>query len=399
MKAAIFDAFSGMAGDMTLGAFLDGGFDFNLLRSELKKLNVSGYSLSRVKASRGHFTGTKFDVRIRPGYFHDHTRLSEIRGLIRKSRLHPGIKKNALKIFEKLGRAEARVHGVPLEKVFFHEVGAVDSIVDIVGTAICLHHLGIEKIFVRNLHVGRGALKAHHHGRIALPSPAASELLKGFELHHAPIDHEMVTPTGAAILAALAEKTSDLPSMETRAVGYGAGTRHFKDRPNLLRVSWGEILRGFFRDRIFVLETNLDDMNPLGFEILYARLFKAGALDVYVTPILMKKMRPAFKLSVLLEHAKRQEISAAVFKDTTTLGVRFLELDRFLLQRKFVTVSTRFGKLKVKVGSADGQPCIVSPEYEDCKKAALKYGAAFRTVYGEAKKCAAGFLKMDPKRK
>ena len=398
MKAAIFDAFSGMAGDMALGAFLDAGFDFNLLKSELKKLNVSGYSLNCVKTSRGHFNGTKFNVCIRPGHFHDHTPLSKIRELIRQSRLHPGIKKNALKIFEKLGRAEARVHGVPLEKVFFHEVGAVDSIVDIVGTAVCLHHLRIEKIFVRNLHVGRGTLKTHHHGRMALPSPAALELLKGFELHHAPIDYEMVTPTGAAILAALAEKTSDLPSMETQAVGYGAGTRDFKDRPNLLRVSWGDVLRGFSRDRILVLETNLDDMNPLGFEILYSHLFKAGALDVCVTPILMKKMRPAFKLSVLFEHVRKQEISAAVFKETTTLGVRFLELDRFLLQRKFVTVSTRFGKLKVKVGSAEGRPSIVSPEYEDCKKAALKNGMAFRTVYGEAKKCALKFLKMNPER-
>lgn len=399
MKAAIFDAFSGMAGDMTLGAFLDAGFDFSLLKEELKKTGLPGFSLSRAKVRRGHFAGTKLNVRIRPAHSHEHTSLSKIRGLIRKSRLHPGIKKNALKIFKKVGRAEAKVHGVSLEKVSFHEVGAVDSIVDIVGTAICLHHLGIEKIFVRNLHVGLGALKTHHHGRMVLPSPATLELLKGFELHHAPIDHEMVTPTGAAILGALAEKTNKFPSMEVRAVGYGAGTRDFKDRPNLLRVSWGEILRGFSRDRILVLETNLDDMNPLGFEILYDRLFKAGALDVYVTPILMKKMRPAFKLSVLLEHAKRQEIAAAVFKETTTLGVRFLELDRFLLQRKFVTVSTRFGKLTVKVGSSDGQPCIVSPEYEDCKKAALKHGAAFRAVYVEAKKCAAGFLKMDPKRK
>ncbi len=392
MKAAIFDAFSGIAGDMTIGAFLDAGFDFSLLKSELKKLHLSGFSVSHEKTRRGVFSGTKFTVHIKTHAHHGHTHLFEIRRLILKSRLHPDIKKISRWIFEVIGRAEAKVHGIKPEEVSFHEVGAIDSIVDIVGAAVCAHHLGIGKIFVRNLHVGQGNIKTHHHGRMMLPSPGTLELLKGFKLRHAPVDFEMVTPTGAAILAALAEKTEDLPSVDVQAIGYGAGTMEFKDRPNLLRVTLGEISKGFAQDRILALEANLDDMNPLGFEILYPRLFKAGALDVYVTPILMKKMRPAYKLSVLLEHSRKNEISEVVFKNSTTFGVRFLELDRFLLKRQMVKIPTRFGKIPVKVGSMDGHPHIVSPEYEDCKKIALKRGMAFRSVYGEAKNRALGLL-------
>lgn len=399
MKAAIFDAFSGMAGDMTLGAFLDAGFDFSLLKSELKKLGLRGYSLTSEKTRRGVFSGTKFTVHIKHSLRHGHTHLSEIRRLILKSRLHPNIKKISIRIFETLGRAEAKVHGLQLEKISFHEVGAIDSIVDIVGTAVCVHHLGLGRIFVRNLHVGGGSLRTHHHGRMILPTPGASELLKGFEVSHAPIDFEMVTPTGAAILAALAEKTGDLPCLEIQAIGYGAGTMEFKDRPNLLRVTLGETVKGFSRDRILVLETNLDDMNPLGFEILYRRLFKAGALDVYVVPILMKKMRPAYKLSVLLEPSLKDKISETVFKETTTFGVRFLELDRLILKREIIKIPTRFGKISVKTGSLDGCPHIVSPEYEDCKKHALARGLAFREVYREAKERALAFLKVHPQQK
>lgn len=398
MKTAVFDAFSGMAGDMTLGAFLDAGFDFPLLQSELKKLHLSGYSLSCEKTRRGVFAGTKFIVHIKSHAQHDHTRLFGIKRLVLKSRLHPDIKKISIRIFETLGRAEAKVHGIKPEEVSFHEVGAVDSIVDIVGTAVCLHHLGIQKIFVRNLHVGQGSIRTHHHGRMMLPSPGTLELLKGFEVHHAPIDFEMVTPTGAAILAALAEKTGDLPSVEVEAVGWGAGTMQFKDRPNLLRVTLGRIVKGFRRDRILVLEANLDDMNPLGFEILYRRLFKAGALDVYLTPILMKKMRPAYRLSVLLEHSRKNPLAEIIFKETTTFGVRFLELDRFILKRHRVKISTRFGKVSVKVGSLDSHPHIASPEYEDCKKIALKSGVAFKDVYGEAKIRALRLLKAKPQR-
>ncbi len=392
MKTAIFDAFSGMAGDMTIGAFLDAGFDFSLLQSELKKLRLSGYSVSCEKTRRGVFSGTKFVVHIKTHAHHGHRHLSEIRRLILKSRLHPGIKKISRRIFETLGRAEAKVHGIKPEEVSFHEVGAIDSIVDIVGAAVCVHHLGIGKIFVRNLHVGQGNVRTHHHGRMMLPSPGTLELLKGFKVQHAPIDFEMVTPTGAAILSALAEKTEDLPSVGVQAIGYGAGTMEFKDRPNLLRVTLGEISKGFAQDRILALEANLDDMNPLGFEILYARLFKAGALDVYVTPILMKKMRLAYKLSVLFEHSKKNKIAEILFKETTTFGVRFLELDRFILKRTMLKIPTSLGKISVKVGSIDGHPHIASPEYEDCKKIALKRGVAFRGVYEEAKNRALGLL-------
>ncbi len=392
MNVAVFDCYSGISGDMTLGAFLDAGLDFKLLQSEIKKLRLSGVRLAVKKVKRGGFSGTKFDVRIPEQKHSSHTNFFHVRKLIQNSRLHPGVRKLALEMFQKLASAEAKVRGTKPAKVFFHEVGTLDSIVDIVGTAAAVHHLKIEKIFVRNLHVGFGEIRTYHHGRVMLPSPGALELLKGFKLNHAPIRFEMVTPAGAAILAALAEKTDEIPDLDVQSVGYGAGSQDFKDRPNLLRITLGQSSRGFKKDRILVLETNLDDMNPLGFEILYTRLFQAGALDVYLTPVLMKKMRPAHKLSVLLEHSLKEKISEVVFKETTTFGLRFMELDRFLLARKITHVQTKFGRVSVKIGTANGRPHIASPEYEDCKKISLTRRIPFGEVYREAKKQASRLI-------
>lgn len=386
MNVAVFDCYSGISGDMTLGALLDAGFDFQLLQSEIRKLRLPSIKLTVKKTKRGLFSGVKFDVHVDKHLDHAHRHLLDIQKLIHRSRLHPRIKELSYRMFRNLGRAEARVHGTASRDVFFHEVGAIDSIVDLVGAAIAFHHLKIGKVFVRNLFVGLGEVKTGHHGKVMLPCPGALELLKGFLVHHASLPFEMVTPTGAAILATVAEKTEEIPSLEISSIGYGAGSQDFKGRPNLLRVTLGKVSSRLEKDRVLVLETNLDDMSPLGFEILYQRLFKAGALDVYVTPILMKKMRPAYKLSVLFEHPIKQKISEVVFKETTTFGVRFLELDRFLLNRRTLKVPTRFGSLAVKIGSINGQSHIASPEYEDCKKAALAKRVPFREVYKEAKK-------------
>jgi uncharacterized protein (TIGR00299 family) protein len=303
------------------------------------------------------------------------------------------VKALALKIFEKLAAAEAKVHGLPAAAVQFHEVGAVDSIVDIVGAAAAVHHWGIRKVFVRNLNAGAGDVRHGHHGRMRVPGPGTMELLKGFPVRLVSTPSELVTPTGAAILAALAEATEEIPALAVDRIGYGAGSSELKDRANLLRLTVGEIpARRFAGDRILVLEANLDDMSPLGFELLYDRLFKAGALDVFVAPVLMKKMRPAFKLSVLFEHPLKEKIAETVFAETTTFGARFLELDRFLLDREIVRVATRFGKIAVKIGSANGIPRIASPEYEDCKKISLASGKPFAEIYREARKRAAGLI-------
>lgn len=386
MNVAVFDCYSGIAGDMTIGAMLDAGFDFKLLSREIGKLKLRGVKLAWKKVKRGFFSGTKFDVLLGGSSRHHHTHLSDIEKIISKSRLHARVKELSVRMFRMLARAEAKVHGTSVGRIAFHEVGAFDSIVDIVGTAVCLHHLGIRKVFVRNLHVGSGETRTQGHGKVMLPSPGTLELLRGFSVHHAKIPFEMVTPTGAAILATLAEKTEDLPQVEVTAVGYGAGSMMFPDRPNLLRVTVGKISSRFRQDRILILETNLDDMNPLGFETLYRRLFETGALDVFVTPVFMKKIRPAYKLTVLFEHRLKARISEIVFRETTTFGVRFLEVDRFVLERRKISVRTRFGQVSVKVGSLDGHPHVAAPEYEDCKRIAMARRIPFREVYQEAGK-------------
>jgi uncharacterized protein (TIGR00299 family) protein len=392
MKAAVFDCHSGIAGDMTIGAFLDAGFDFGLLKREISKLGLHGVRLAARKTRRGILAGTKFEVMIRRSAHGTHTSLADIQNRIQKSRIHPGIKALALKIFRTLAQAEAKVHGTTLSRVMLHEAGAIDAIVDVVGTAAIFHHLALRRIFVRDLSAGGGEVHAGSHGKVGAPSPVTLELLKGFPVTFVANPHEMVTPTGAAILAALAERMTGPVALEVESVGYGAGSAEFHDRANLLRVTVGTLAGPYRKDRVILLETNLDDMSPLGFELLYKRLFEAGALDVFVTPILMKKMRPAHKLSVLFAPPLKDKIAEALFRETPTLGVRFFELDRLLLDRKFIRVRTKFGSLRVKIGALDGQTCAASPEYEDVKKLALRKRVPFRQVYEAAKQAAAPFL-------
>ncbi|MBI4550139.1 MAG: nickel pincer cofactor biosynthesis protein LarC [Candidatus Omnitrophica bacterium] len=396
MRAAVFDCHSGISGDMTLGAFLDAGLELAVLEREVRKVGLRGVRLGAKKVRRGAFVGTKFTVSTEAAPAHSaarHTPYSEIVRLLRRSRLAPVVKTLALEIFDRLARAESKVHGLSRAQVEFHEVGAVDSIVDIVGAAAAFHHWGIRKVFVRNLNAGAGDVGHGHHGKMRVPGPGAMELLKGFPVRFVSTKSELVTPTGAAILAALAETTEEVPALTVDRIGYGAGTADLKDRANLLRLTVGEIPeKKFSGDRILVLEANLDDMNPLGFEILYARLFQAGALDVFVVPVLMKKMRPAYKLSVLFEHARKDAVAAIVFAETTTFGVRFLEVDRFILDRSIVRVPTRFGRVAVKIGRANGIPGIASPEYEDCKKIALARRRPFAEVYREARERAAEWI-------
>ena len=384
-KIAYFDCFSGISGDMTLGAFLDAGLDMKALSRELKKLRLNGYELKSTKVKRGALTGTKFDCIIKETS-HPHYSLKDILLLIDKSALTKKVKENARNVFTAIGEAEARIHGLGSKKdIKFHELGAVDSIIDIVGTAIALEHLGIDEVYSSVINFGR-AFAETEHGTIPIPAPAALELLKGAPAAMSDIEAELVTPTGAGILKVFSRGFGRMPAMKIEGIGYGAGSRDLQEIPNMLRVVIGEKAEAFSEDRIFVIETNIDDISPQNFEYLFDRLFKEGALDVYTENIQMKKTRPAFKLTVLADGALLNKICAIIFSETTTIGVRFHEASRFKLERNFVRARTRYGDVNVKVARGPGNIKTVSPEYEECARLARESKVPLKTVYEEAKR-------------
>ena len=388
MKIAYFDCFSGISGDMTLGAFLDAGLGIDVLRKELRRLGLNGYEISAKRVKRGEITGTKFDCILKgkaQSGRHAHSDLESILKMINKSALSRGVKETASKIFTTLGKAEAAVHGCDLEDVHFHEVGNVDSIVDIVGTAIAVHELGIEKLSSSNVVLGKGYALTHD-GVLPVPSPATMALLKGIPVAMSRVEAEIVTPTGASILKALCDSFGPMPPMRPSGVGYGAGSINLKEMPNMLRIVIGDSGDAYKKDSVSVIETNIDDMSPQVFEYLFERLFREGAFDVYVTPIQMKKSRPAFCLSVIAEERLLEKIAAAIFEETTSIGLRYHRADRLKLERRIVSAVTKYGRIKVKVGLGPGGIKIASPEYEDCLKIAKKKKVPFKLVYEEAKR-------------
>jgi len=374
MKTAYFDCFSGISGDMTLGALVDLGADADQLKNELAKLKLDEYHLSFDKVQKHGITGTKANVELHHHHDHDdhhdhqHGRhLGDILEMIFSSELSDDVKEKSKLIFTRLGEAEAKVHGVSIEKVHFHEVGAVDSIVDIVGSVIGISMLGIEKIYSSPLSLGQGFVKSSH-GIIPVPAPATAELLIGVLTKKTEIEGELVTPTGAAIISTLAEGFGAIPDMKIENVGYGSGTKEFAEQPNLLRIILGDTQEAFFEsDSINVVETNIDDMSPQIYDSLMDKLFAIGAVDVYMTPILMKKNRPAVKLTVLADSAKLQDVCAAILSNTTTMGVRIYETTRKKLSREMVEVETEYGKVSVKLGKMGDEIIKILPEYDDCK--------------------------------
>jgi hypothetical protein len=289
--------------------------------------------------------------------------------LINDSDLDDGIKTKSLAIFTRLGKAEAKVHGTTIDKVHFHEVGAVDSIVDIVGSVIGISSQKIEKIYSSPLSLGRGFTKSAH-GVIPIPVPATVELLKGILVRHTELDSELVTPTGAAVISTLAEDFGPMPEMVIDKIGYGSGTRDFYEQPNLLRVSLGQIKGDYEADTINIVETNIDDMSPQIYDLLMDKLLSIGALDVFMTPMVMKKSRPAVKLTVLTEPAKLEDVYACIFSETTTMGIRVSQANRKKLSREMVEVDTDYGKVSVKLGKIGDEIVKALPEYEDCKRLA-----------------------------
>ncbi len=390
MRTVYFDCFSGISGDMTIGALIDAGLSFDELHAQLATLHVPGYELAIEKVTKHGIAGTKFHVRVRdPGT--EHRRLHDIEGILRGSGLPPRIQERALRVFTRLAEAEATVHHTTLEQVHFHEVGAIDSIVDITGAVIGLDLLDVRRILASAVNVGAGFIRAAH-GVLPVPGPATAELLRGAPTYARGTDGELTTPTGAALLATLAESFGPLPYLRVEQIGYGAGSKDLPHAPNLLRVFVGEDGTRGDADMITVLEANLDDMNPEWFEYAQEQLFVHGALDVFYTPIFMKKNRPATKLTVLCEGGAVDAIVETLFQHTSTFGVRTYEVRRRKLQRYSQMVDTPFGPIAVKVGQWGGRIVQVSPEYESCRQAARHSGAPLKAVYHAAEALARAVL-------
>jgi len=386
MKIAYFDCFSGASGDMILGALIDSGLPLEELKAALASLKLSGIDVKASPVKKGALVGTKVDVLVPPGPSH-RRHLSDIVEIIDKSGLDQDVKEDAKRIFRRLAEAEAKVHGTDIEEVHFHEVGAFDAIADIVGSAFGIRWLGVEKLYASPLNLGSGTVRTEH-GQLPVPAPGTVELLRGIPIYSTGIEGELTTPTGAAILSTLVKRFGPIPQMTLERIGYGAGSKELAQQPNLLRLLVGEAKDTFEEDRITVLEANIDDMNPQFFEPLLERLFQEGALDVFITPIMMKKFRPAVKLTVLAEPSLMETLSAIILRETTSFGVRLHEAGRRKLRREVIEVQTRFGPIRVKAGYSGDGLLLLSPEYEDCKQIALSKRVPIREVYEEAKRAA-----------
>lgn len=384
MKIAYFDCFSGISGDMTLGALVDLGLDQGYIKSELLKLKLNGYKLSFTNVKKHGISGTKAQVDLlhqdHSDRHHHGRHLSDIKKLIEDSELDDNVKQKAISIFVSLGEAEAKVHDVDIEEVHFHEVGAVDSIVDIVGSVIGITALNIEKIYSSPLPLGGGFAKSSH-GVIPIPAPATVELLKGIPIRETNIQSELVTPTGASIIATLSSGFGSIPEMVVENVGYGAGNKDFSEQPNMLRIISGKSAENLDNDSITVIETNIDDMSPQLYDMLMDKLFELGALDVFLTPIIMKKNRPAIKLTVIIDKADVQRACLCILKETTTMGLRIYETKRKKLSREIKELKTKYGIVRVKLGKIGDEVIKVIPEYDDCKKLATENNVSIMHIH------------------
>ncbi|HKS66570.1 MAG TPA: nickel pincer cofactor biosynthesis protein LarC [Candidatus Acidoferrales bacterium] len=446
---AHFDCFSGISGDMVLGALVDAGADLAALEGELRKLNLLGWSISAEKVRRGAIVATQVkvraeehksaeqevssgakaqvhggghtgDLKVRPpkkhaetpghhhngseveerhrrdagatsdsaggGHPHHHRGLSEIVKMIDAAGLPPRAAERAKRIFQRLGEAEAKVHGVAVEKVHFHEVGAVDSIIDIVGAAVGFDLLGIDEFGCSAFDVGGGQVNTEH-GVLPVPAPATVELLRGAPTHSSGVQRELVTPTGAAIATTLASTFGTIPAMSLRSVGYGAGSADLVEKANVLRLLIGERIEsgtGEWDAPVTVIETNVDDMSPQIYSYFAEKALAAGALDVFSTPAQMKKNRPGLLITILSETQNTAPLIDLVFRETTTIGVRTHEVRRKTLDREFVPVETRFGRVRMKVSRMNGSLLNATPEYDDCQRIAMERGVPLKEVIAAA---------------
>ena len=389
MKILYLDCFAGISGDMLLGALIDLGVSEDSLRNELAKLSLSDYSITTRRVIKQSITATKFDCHAEhESHHHTHRGFTEISKLITDSHLAESVKKRAISVFRRLGVVEARIHGVALEQIQFHEIGAVDSIIDIVGVCIALESLAVTEVQASPLPCGSGFVVTAH-GRFPVPAPATLELLRGVPIVASAVCTELVTPTGAALLAEFCGHYGTIPSLVVEKIGYGAGSRDLPELPNVLRAVLGQKTdRPSSSDTVAIVEANLDDMNPEFFGDVMERLLATGALDVFWTPVQMKKNRPGTMLTVLCEVADADQVADLVLTHTTSFGVRILEARRRKLTRAIVTVQTRFGEIAVKVGRHNGKVVQRSPEFESCRRSATEAGVPVKAVYNEAARAA-----------
>jgi pyridinium-3,5-bisthiocarboxylic acid mononucleotide nickel chelatase len=392
MKLAYFDCFSGISGDMTLGALLDAGVSLDTLRGSLCGLNVAGWSISAEKVWKNGMSATF--VRVATEDQSKHRSLSAILEILAQSELSEAVRNNASAIFRKLGEAEASVHDVPLEKIHFHEVGAVDAIVDIVGACIGFEALGIQKFACSPLNVGGGTAKMAH-GILPVPAPATAKLLQGKPTYSNGVERELVTPTGAAIVATICDTFGPQPAMSVSAIGYGAGSANLEGQPNVVRIMIGEaaekVVPGF-DEEISVIEANLDDMNPQIYGYFQEKAFAAGALDVYTTPVQMKKNRPGTLLTLLCKPQDANALMSLIFAETTTFGARTYSAQRRTLPRESVNVHTPYGDVRIKLSRVNGRILHVAPEFEDCRKLAVEKNVPLQRVISDALRAYEGNL-------
>ncbi|MDM7923186.1 MAG: nickel pincer cofactor biosynthesis protein LarC [Pyrinomonadaceae bacterium] len=388
MRTLYFDCFAGASGNMLLGALFGLGVDREEFLNRLSQLGLSGYEIAVENVDRSGISSVHVDVKVPEEKGHRHLR--HIREIIAASSLSEGVKDRAVSIFTRLAEAEARVHGIDVEKVHFHEVGAMDAIIDIVGACIAFEMLGVEQFACSKIHVGSGFVNMEH-GKFPVPPPAVAELLKGKPIYSTEIEGELITPTGAAIISTVCDKYGLIPEMSVEATGYGAGTRTYKGFPNVVRLLIGEadeisskktISAGGSTqvDQLVLLETNVDDVTPQVIGYAMERAFALGALDCWVTPILMKKNRPAHLISVLCRSEQREAISEMLFTETTTVGLRVRTVDRESLEREILATQTEYGEVRVKVSKYRGKVVNAMPEYDDVARIAAQKGIPFKAV-------------------
>jgi len=403
MKTAYFECRAGISGDMCLGALVDAGASLSAIRRSLKKIPIAGYTLSSRKVIRAGISATKVDIQIKKSAVNAHCdtpphkeqtrKWKDIQNIIRKSVLPEKIKNKGLTIFKNLFEAEGKVHGEPFDSVHLHELGATDCIVDIFGILISLDYLGIEKVLTSPVNLGQGSVNTAH-GLLPVPAPATIELLKGYPVYSSEVPFELTTPTGAVIIKTLASSCASVPRLTIETVGYGAGNRDITAMPNVLRLMIGEeytarnkpILPAL-ENSVIILETNIDDMNPQYFESVMNRLFAAGALDVFLENIIMKKSRPGIKITAIVRENDADKMADIIFSDTTTIGIRMYRADRKILEREVKRIKTRYGFVRFKVSRLKGKIMTTTPEYEDMKAISEKTNTPIKNIAEELTNC------------
>jgi hypothetical protein len=394
MRIAYFDCFSGASGDMILGAFVDAGLSFRRLKEELRKLKIPPIRLEAKKVIKGGIGATQVIVQGKSEK--PHRSLREILEIIDRSPIEAEVKEKSREVFQRIASVEAEIHRKPAEEIHFHEIGGLDSVVDIVGSVWSMRQMGIEEGHVSRVNVGTGFVKCEH-GMLPVPAPATLALMKGKPIYSSGVEKELLTPTGAALLTSFGVRFGGMPSMNVEKIGYGAG-REDLPHPNLLRLVIGDSGSNSGQERVTVIETNIDDMNPQFYDYIMENLFTMGVLDVFVTPILMKKSRPATLLTIISSPERLPTVTQFLLNETTTLGVRWREEERSRTDREVISIQTRYGKVRFKLAAWKGKIVNLSPEYEDCKHLALKRKVPLKLLFEEIKEEGKALLRKRRRR-